>query len=54
MLLFGRKLPKAFISLFCPGTVLVSFLVSVGAVWQLAALPEHRMPHAGDFQDRHA
>jgi NADH-quinone oxidoreductase subunit L len=40
MLLFGKKLPKALISLICPGLVLISFLTAVGAVWQLSALPE--------------
>src|SRR3990172_8114014 len=40
MLLVGKRLPKSLVSLLCPGLVGVSFLVSVGAVWQLAALPE--------------
>jgi NADH-quinone oxidoreductase subunit L len=50
MLLIGRKLDpqgrheapksKALISILCPGTVLASFLLSLGAVWQLAGLPE--------------
>ena len=31
---------KALISLFCPGMVLLSFLLSAGAVWQLAGRPE--------------
>ena len=52
MLLVGRKLdpqtadahhhaPKSkfLISLLCPGTVLLSFLFSAGAVWQLVDLP---------------
>jgi NADH-quinone oxidoreductase subunit L len=49
MLLAGRKLDpqgrhdaprsKALVSLLCPGTVLVSFLFSLGAVWQLAGRP---------------
>ncbi len=30
---------KFLISLICPGTILVSFLLSVGAVWQLSSLP---------------
>src|SRR3989338_1672016 len=42
MLLFGRKLPKAAVSLLCPGLVLVSFLFSLGAVIQLAGLAEPR------------
>ncbi|MEK7405154.1 MAG: NADH-quinone oxidoreductase subunit L [Acidobacteriota bacterium] len=38
----GTPIPprKALISLLCPGTVLVSFLFSAGAVAQLASLPE--------------
>ena len=52
MLLLGRKLDpqvkaghgpaplKAVVSLLCPGTVLTSFVLSVGAVAQLAGLPE--------------
>ena len=53
MLLLGRKLdpqtddarhhapkPKFLISILCPGTVLVSFLFSLGAVWQLVDRPE--------------
>ncbi len=31
---------KTLVSLLCPGTVLLSFIFSVGAVTQLAALPE--------------
>jgi NADH-quinone oxidoreductase subunit L len=31
---------KFLISLICPGTILVSFLLSVGAVWQLSSLPQ--------------
>src|ERR1017187_10269106 len=54
MRLLGRKLdpqtadahhhaPKSkfLISLLCPGTVLVSFLFSAGAVWQLVDRPAH-------------
>ncbi|HLE35631.1 MAG TPA: NADH-quinone oxidoreductase subunit L, partial [Candidatus Acidoferrales bacterium] len=41
MLLVGKKLPNALVSLICPGMVAISFLLSVGAVWQLAGLPEH-------------
>ncbi len=53
MLLIGRKLDpqgprdphhvpksKVLVSILCPGMVLVSFLLSVGAVWQLAGRPE--------------
>src|SRR5215831_6963903 len=31
---------KALIKFICPGMVLISFLLSVGAVWQLSGLPE--------------
>jgi NADH-quinone oxidoreductase subunit L len=50
MLFFGRLLDpqgrhhppfKFVVSLLCPGTVLISFLLSSGAVWQLAQLPGH-------------
>src|SRR5664279_2065398 len=40
MLFFGRRLPKAAISIICPGAVGVSLLLSVGAVIQLAGLKE--------------
>ncbi len=40
MLFFGRLLPKAVISLLCPGTVFISLLLSAGAVWQLTGTPE--------------
>jgi NADH-quinone oxidoreductase subunit L len=50
MLLIGRKLDpqgqhrhgagKWVVSLLCPGMVLASFLLSLGAVWQLSHLPE--------------
>jgi NADH-quinone oxidoreductase subunit L len=39
MLLFGRRLPKALVSLACVGSVFVSFVFSAGAVMQLAARP---------------
>src|SRR5436305_1139521 len=35
MLLFGKYLPKPVISILCPGTVFLSFLISAGAVVQL-------------------
>jgi NADH-quinone oxidoreductase subunit L len=40
MLFFGRRLPKSAISIICPGAVGVSFLLSVGAVIQLAGLAQ--------------
>jgi NADH-quinone oxidoreductase subunit L len=44
MLLAGRRLPKAAVSALCVGSVLVSFVFSAGAVWQLVArAPEHRV-----------
>ena len=39
MLLFGRRLPKAVVSVACVGSVFVSFVYAVGAVWQLALRP---------------
>ncbi len=39
MLLFGRRLPKAVVSLLCVGSVGVSFIFSAGAVWQLLQRP---------------
>jgi NADH-quinone oxidoreductase subunit L len=38
--LLGRRLPKSAVSLICPGMVLGSFVLSLGAVVQLAGLPE--------------
>ncbi|MGC4050855.1 MAG: hypothetical protein QM757_15910 [Paludibaculum sp.] len=40
MLFFGRNLPKAAVRIINPGAVLLSFLLSLGAVLQLASLPE--------------
>ncbi len=39
MLLAGRRLPKAVVSLACVGSVFVSFVYAAGAVWELAARP---------------
>jgi NADH-quinone oxidoreductase subunit L len=39
MLLLGRRLPKAAVSALCVGSVGVSFLFSLGAVWELLQLP---------------
>ncbi len=39
MLLFGRRLPKAAVSVACVGSVFVSFLYATGAVIQLSARP---------------
>jgi NADH-quinone oxidoreductase subunit L len=40
MLLFGRRLSKAAISIISPGAVGISLILSIGAVAQLASLPE--------------
>ena len=40
MWLLGRRLPNSAVSLICPGTVLGSLVLSIGAVAQLAGLPE--------------
>jgi NADH-quinone oxidoreductase subunit L len=40
MLFLGRRLPQKAISVICPGSVFLSFLLSVGATVQLASLPE--------------
>ncbi|HJY86615.1 MAG TPA: hypothetical protein VKE24_07220, partial [Candidatus Acidoferrales bacterium] len=39
MLLIGRRLPNRAVSMICVGSVFLSFLFSVGAVWQLSHLP---------------
>jgi NADH-quinone oxidoreductase subunit L len=39
MLFLGRLFPKSVISILCPGTVLISFLISAGAVLQLTGTP---------------
>jgi NADH-quinone oxidoreductase subunit L len=44
MLLFGRRLPNVGVSVLCVGSVGLSFLYALGAVFQLlAAQPEHRV-----------
>ena len=44
MLFFGRRLPNAGVSVLCVGSVGLSFLYALGAVFQLlAATPEHRV-----------
>ena len=40
MLLIGKRLPNSVVRLLCPGTVLLSFIFSAGAVSQLASKPE--------------
>ena len=42
MLLLGKRLSNSVVSLVCPGMVGISFLLSLGAVWQLASHPERR------------
>jgi NADH-quinone oxidoreductase subunit L len=39
---------KFLVSLICPGTILISFLLSVGAVWQLSGLP-HKVQQVIQF-----
>ncbi len=39
MLLIGRRLQNSSVSAICVGSVFVSFIFSLGAVWQLAARP---------------
>ncbi len=39
MLLFGRKLANAVVSVICVGGVAVSFVYAAGAVWNLIAMP---------------
>src|SRR5260370_531467 len=44
MLFFGKRLPKAIVSVFCVGSVGLSFIYAAGAVFQLlAAEPEGRV-----------
>lgn len=40
MLAVGRQLSKSVVSAICPGAVGISFILSLGAVVQLASLPE--------------
>ena len=42
MLLLGRRLQNAAVSVICVGSVFLSFVFSLGAVWQLAARPAER------------
>ncbi len=39
MLLIGRRLPNSAVSMICVGSVFLSFLFSLGVVWQLSHLP---------------
>ena len=44
MLFFGRRLPRVGVSILCVGSVGLSFIYAVGAVFQLLATePEHRV-----------
>jgi len=44
MLFFGKRLPNSGISVLCVGSVGLSFLFALGAVFQLLAVaPEHRV-----------
>jgi NADH-quinone oxidoreductase subunit L len=42
MLLIGKRLSNAVVSVLCPGMVGISFVHSLGAVLELASLPERR------------
>jgi NADH-quinone oxidoreductase subunit L len=43
MLLFGRRVGNAVVSAICCGSVAISFIYALGAVWSLVGLsPEHR------------
>ncbi|MGH9785557.1 MAG: proton-conducting transporter membrane subunit, partial [Terriglobia bacterium] len=42
MLLIGKRLSNAVVSVVCPGMVGIAFLFSLGAVLELASLTEHR------------
>ena len=43
--LFGKRMPKAAVGAIAAGAVLISFLFSAGAVYQLSQLPEHERSH---------
>ena len=43
--LFGKKMPKTAVGTIASGAVLISFIFAVGAVYQLAQLPEHERSH---------
>src|SRR4029450_5073465 len=43
--LFGKRMPKAAVGTIAVGAVLISFIFAVGAVYQLAQLPEHERSH---------
>ena len=43
MLLLGRRLPNSAVSFLCVGSVFVSFVFSVGAVWQLTQMTGERV-----------
>ena len=47
--LFGKRMPKAAVGAIASGAVLISFLFAVGAVYQLAQLPEHE--RSGEWGD---
>ena len=43
--LFGKRMPKTAVAVIASGAVLISFLLAVGAVYQLAQLPEGAREH---------
>lgn len=51
MMVMGRRLPKSAVSVICVGSVFVSFLYALGAVWQLVGRDaEHRVAQVILFQ----
>src|SRR5688572_21321082 len=43
--LFGKRLPKNVVGMIACGVVLIAFILSVGAVWQLPQLPAEERTH---------
>jgi NADH-quinone oxidoreductase subunit L len=43
--LFGKRMPKSAVGTIAAGAVLISFILAVGAVYQLSQLPEHERSH---------
>ena len=43
--LFGKRMPKNVVGAIACGVVLIAFLLSLGAVWQLSQLPAEERSH---------
>jgi len=43
--LFGKRMPKTAVATIAAGAVLIAFVISAGAVYQLSQLPEHERSH---------